>query len=263
MNPALKVIGVVTVMALTLAAVAETSAKSGSIKDFSDKDLCDGTLNRERSAWDQNSPYSKEEALKRGLTLDACRQLLAAFESFGKPSGLAEGGTREQRAFLEAALFFITGVDTSREDMVANREIVLDRYPIVAYLMEDNDCAVRIRHTAKPYWVLQMDFCKITHWQDMGRYGVRWFGYKSATCFLFDGWDKNENYFGEINAQNSRCSIYEYGRDDTSNTYTAWTDGIGIESLLPEPGPKGDRRAVDRMIASFKYIVTLLTGKPY
>jgi hypothetical protein len=33
----------VSIMALTLAAVAETSAKSGSIKDFSDKDLCDGS----------------------------------------------------------------------------------------------------------------------------------------------------------------------------------------------------------------------------
>jgi hypothetical protein len=147
---------------------------------------------------------------------------------------------------------------------MVNREIVLDRYPIVAYLVGDNACAVRIRHTETPYWLLQMDFCKMTHFQKM--YGaVRWFGYKSAMCFYY-GWDKNQNYFGVIDGQNSKCSLYESKSDSLGNWYTAWTSGIEVNNLLPTPGQNQKyktQRSEERMIASFKYIVTLLTGKPY
>ena len=152
---------------------------------------------------------------------------------------------------------------------VTNREVVLDQYPIVAYLVDSNPCAVRIRHTETPHWIMQMDFCKITHYQKM--YGaVRWYGYKGAMCYFY-GWDKNENYFGPINEQNSkRCSIYEYKSEGLSNWYTAWTSGIDINDLLPEPGQHQNYaplRSEERMIGAFTYIVKLLTPpeqrKPY
>jgi putative Ca2+/H+ antiporter (TMEM165/GDT1 family) len=42
---------------------------------------------------------------------------------------------KAETSFLEAALFFITGVDTTNEDTVTNHEVRLSRYPIVAYLV--------------------------------------------------------------------------------------------------------------------------------
>ena len=73
----LKTIGVVSSVALTLVAVAESSAQS--IATISGRLICANALNRERSAWGQNREFSEyvAEATRRGLTVDACRQLLA------------------------------------------------------------------------------------------------------------------------------------------------------------------------------------------
>jgi hypothetical protein len=77
----LKTIGVVSIVALTLVAVAESSAQP--IATISGRLICANALNRERSAWDQNPEFSEyvAEATRRGLTVDACRQLLAAAPS--------------------------------------------------------------------------------------------------------------------------------------------------------------------------------------
>jgi hypothetical protein len=67
-------------------------------------------------------------------------------------------------SFLEAALFFLTGVEATNQDIVTDREIILRRYPLVAYLVDGNPCAVRIRNTNNNR-LYQMDFCKITGWR--------------------------------------------------------------------------------------------------
>jgi hypothetical protein len=62
-------------------------------------------------------------------------------------------------SFLEAALFFLTGVEPTDEDSVTDREIILRREPLVAHLVDENPCAVRLRNT-RNNTVWQMDFCK-------------------------------------------------------------------------------------------------------
>ena len=214
----------------------------------------------ERTGWVKDSFYA-EEAARRGLTVDACRQLVAQIPSPPPTSNSPlsiNGGTRDQRAFLEAAVFFITGVDTTKVDMVTNREIVLGRYPIVAYLVDSNPCAVRIRTTTKPYTVWQMDFCKITHYQRVNYvpiYQLVWVGQKSAFC-VYRGWSLNENYIGPIDEQTSECV-----RADGASA-AIWSSTDDIRNLITIHN-SGGFRDVGRMVASFKYIVTLLTGKPY
>jgi hypothetical protein len=68
---------------------------------------------------------------------------------------------KAEPTFLEAALFFLTDVETSNQDYVTETEIRLRRWPIVAYLVEDAPCVVRLRNTNYDrLW--QFDFCKIT-----------------------------------------------------------------------------------------------------
>jgi hypothetical protein len=252
-------IGAVSIVALTLGAVAESSAQY--ISDLPDRDLCASALNRERSAWDQSSTFSKEAA-KRGLTVDTCSEILGDVEEAATST---HSGTSEQRAFLEAAFFFITGVDATAQEIVTNREIHLDRYPIVGYLVDDNRCAIRIRTTTQLYVVWQMDFCKITHYEDSTKYSnrtVTWRGYKTAFC-THRGWDKNTNYTGLINKQNSRCGLYDQSDSEyMKNWHIVWTSAFDAHGLLDGKARTGGR-SVDRMIASFKYITTLLAGKPY
>jgi hypothetical protein len=71
-NAFLKRIGVVSIVALTLATVAESSAQTSNLPDLPDRVLCEFALNREQSAWDQSSTFSKDvaEAARRGLTVD-------------------------------------------------------------------------------------------------------------------------------------------------------------------------------------------------
>ena len=153
---------------------------------------------------------------------------------------------------------------------MSGTQIELGKYPTVVYL--DNDgCAVRVRTTTQPYTIWQFDFCKITYWRSQtkfGFYSADWFG--EFTGFrLFKGWNKNENYTGYIGPNNSRCSLD--GQKQAANepdNYRVWLSLLDINDLVDVNG-KGRKFGgyslwrVDRMIASFKYIVTLLTGKPY
>ena len=63
-------------------------------------------------------------------------------------------------SFLEAALFFLTGVEPGPTDTVTDQEIILQRYPIVAYVVDGKPCAVRIRNTTDNQ-IWHMDFCKL------------------------------------------------------------------------------------------------------
>lgn len=185
----------------------------------------------------------------------------------------AHSEANKQRAFLEAATYFITWVevDPSKGDVVSDTQIELGRWPIVIYL-PDNNCAVRLRTTTKGYTVWQMDFCKLKYWRSETQFGhttATWIGERSAWCTYW-AWDKNENYYGDINPLNSKhCSVDPPGSSaNDQGYYQAWTSLNDINDLVDVNG-KGrkfggySQRPVDRMIASFKYIVTLLTGKPY
>ena len=71
-----KAIGVLSIVALTLAAVAETAAALEDKDIISDQTVCKRGLNTERSGWVNGSFYS-EEAVRRGLTVEVCRKLVA------------------------------------------------------------------------------------------------------------------------------------------------------------------------------------------
>ena len=165
---------------------------------------------------------------------------------------------KAETTFLEAAMFFITGVDATSEDTVSEDEIRLHRYPIVAYLA--GNCAVRIRMTTAPSWVYQMDFCKFTGYQRSSRPGgwtIVWLGRKDTLC-ICKSWDKNANYDGPINDENSTCN--PLGGGDPDGRYTAWNSEFGLDIFF---GQAGRRSSVDRMMGAYKYIELLLTGKPY
>jgi hypothetical protein len=70
-----KTIGVVGIVALTLAAVAESSAQSISKLEL-ERILCASALSADKSAWDRSPDNAKRvaEAARRGLT---CRKLVA------------------------------------------------------------------------------------------------------------------------------------------------------------------------------------------
>jgi hypothetical protein len=61
-----KIIGAISIVALTLGAVAESSAET---RDLPDRALCVNALNRERSAWNQNSIFSVDVAEASRQTL--------------------------------------------------------------------------------------------------------------------------------------------------------------------------------------------------
>jgi hypothetical protein len=175
-------------------------------------------------------------------------------------------------SFLEAALFFLTGVEPTDDDSVTDREIILRREPLVAYLVDDNPCAVRLRNT-RNNTVWQMDFCKLTEYRwmnaDPALYGAayntgyRWIGKRDAFCVSWK-WDKRENYtdpdFAKITTD---CGLY-----NTAWGRVAVDHHIDIGFFVDKysmPRYRNPSRSQERMVASFKYIVTLLTGKskPY
>ena len=47
---------------------------------------------------------------------------------------------KAETSFLEAAQFFLTGVDATSDEIVSEREIVLHKYPLVVYLVDDKTC---------------------------------------------------------------------------------------------------------------------------
>jgi hypothetical protein len=164
-------------------------------------------------------------------------------------------------SFLEAALFFLTGVEPTDEDSVTDREIILRREPLVAYLVDD-PCIVRLRNTNNDS-IWQMDFCKITEWRWASglQAGYVWIGKSNAFCVSWK-WNKPENYtdpdFWKIM---STCHSYQLGWGSVVVDHT-----INIGVFVDKGNrPRNRPRSQERMVASFKYIVTLLTGKskPY
>lgn len=165
---------------------------------------------------------------------------------------------RADVSFLEAGFFFVTAVDPDprQGDVIDNGQIDLPRYNLVAYLVSSNPCAVRIRTTTKPYFVWQIDFCKITHYQatrfvPINPAPIYWFGERTGFCTYRD-WDMNLNYDGPINMENATCA---------KESGIIWTSLNDVDTLLHGGG--NSRRSIERMVAAFRYIVALLSGKPY
>lgn len=76
-----KIIGVVAIVTLMMAAFAEPFAQPNiqlSPRDYTDIGICSMSLNGARSGWDNSSDRSLyvAEAVRRRLTVDACRQLM-------------------------------------------------------------------------------------------------------------------------------------------------------------------------------------------
>lgn len=237
--------------------------------NLSNVSVCRRALNADRSGWIEGSDYT-QEANRRGLTFRACNEMPpSGAENIERPYDPKAAATR--REFLEAATYFITALDVSprKGDTVSDSEIRLGNYPIVIY-SDDAGCAVRVRTTTTPYTIWQIDFCKISRWDAYTRYGhttATWYGDYTAFC-LYREWDKNENYTGTIDATNARCGFDGSSETDDRN-FRVWVSVYDINDLVNVNGkgrmngPPSSRRPIDRMIASFKYIVTLKTGKPY
>jgi len=77
MQCSFKIIGAVSIVALTLGAVAESFAET--IEQSVTRTICLKGLNREQTDWDRSTSFyfNVEMAIKRGLTVDACRKLIA------------------------------------------------------------------------------------------------------------------------------------------------------------------------------------------
>jgi len=268
MRSVLKTIGELSIVALTVTAIPESFAQT----NLPNQTVCRRAINSDRSGWVEGSDYT-EEASRRGLTFRACDEMNNApvqtepeDEEHPRPQ---QQWTREAGKFLEAVTYFITGldVDPSNGDIVSNNQIKFGKYPAVIYLYEGNPCAVRLQATSSPYVVWQLDFCKITYMHtqsQMGHLQVYWYGAEDGSC-IYRGSNikKDENYQGHIGLDNSSC---HFGIGKGGYGWMMWNEGIDIEKLVGKGNSNQfyyPYRSVSRMIASFKYIETLLTGKPY
>jgi hypothetical protein len=167
-------------------------------------------------------------------------------------------------SFLEAALYFLTAIEPTQGDTVNGSKIILARYPIVAYLVDDKPCAVRIRTTTQPYTIWQMDFCKITYYQWSSG---TWIFVGEPNAFCKGRWNRNEDYSGAI----ERIASPMFGRAmcGVGDGATGQLAFIGITDISDfiELGYKSHSRSQPRLMQSFKYIEMLLTPaeqrKPY
>ena len=175
---------------------------------------------------------------------------------------------KAETSFLEAALFFLTAADTRSEDSVTDREIILRRYPIVAYLVDGEPCKVRLRNTSD-HRIFQIDFCKLTSYsfwrQPEDVYGGMWVfgrgfqGWNSGPepeAFCVSTWLPDKNYLEPDFRKTGnpvRCQSQYLGNMHIKD----FVEGSGV----------GYHRPQERMVASFKYIVMSLTPpeqrKPY
>jgi hypothetical protein len=89
-----KPIGAVSIVALTLAAVAESSAQTSGLPNQA---LCVNALNRERSAWSQSSTFSEDiaEAKRRRFTVDTCRHVIES--ALHAPAPTSNSSARQSR----------------------------------------------------------------------------------------------------------------------------------------------------------------------
>jgi hypothetical protein len=167
----------------------------------------------------------------------------------------------ENVSFLEAALFFMTNIEPQSGDEVTPDQITIHSWPIVAYTVKDNPCAIRIRMTQPPYSILQFDFCQITHWGvESGSFNRAWYwmGHKTAFCTYRNVWDATAgNYDGPINDQNAKCG--QSGPTPTGE-HLAYRSTWEIQTLFYG---KYSQRDVGRMVSAYKYIESMLAAKPY
>jgi hypothetical protein len=176
---------------------------------------------------------------------------------------LATGRARTETSFLEAGLFFMTGIELTGDDTVTDREIKLQHWPIVAYVTDANRCAVRIRVTESPYVINQLDFCKITYWGLTNSVGPNatwiWEGHKEALC-LYKWSRADANYDGPIDDTNAQCG----GLGKSGHGCITYLSGWNIYSLLhtTKRRPRSPYE-VQRMVEAYKYIQSLIAIKPY
>jgi hypothetical protein len=180
-------------------------------------------------------------------------------------------------SFLEAGLFFLTDLQPGEGDRVTDREIVLARYPLIAYTVDDSPCAIRIRNTLTRF-IWQMDFCKIASARWDGRSGfMRFVGQRDAFCWA--KWVRNDepgNYQGDLRkiSEQVRCGQGSWPIDTPNDTspqvladgygpsvyLSTWGVGLFIDGV-PRP------RDTQRMLAALKYMGRLQTPpeqrKPY
>jgi hypothetical protein len=107
---------------------------------------------------------------------------------------------KAETSFLEAALFFLTGVEPGPEDIVTDQEILLLRYSIAAYLVDGKPCAVRIRNRLR---IWEMDFCKIVSYHFSVHVGAWDFrddsgGDPDKCAFVVADRVVHENYMGDL-----------------------------------------------------------------
>jgi hypothetical protein len=172
----------------------------------------------------------------------------------------------EDVSFLEAGTFFLTGLEPGPSDEVGNNAIAFHDYPVVAYIAaEANACAIRLRSVPpRPIWVWQFDFCKVIRWQQgapPAQSVVYFMGYKTAFC-IYKRWDRNENYDGPINDENSACGVL--GGAALNDAYIVYTSTLDIHYLLADKYQNfSNRRSVQRMLDALKYITSMRAVKPY
>jgi hypothetical protein len=253
MEPIFKLVGVFSIVALS-------AFPAGSLaqENLSDATFCKRAIKSDRSGWVEGS--FAEEAERRGLTFRACNEMNnppaqaqpepPAATNQEPPS--RDSGDSNRRSLLEAVAFFMTGVDAGADEIVSDNQIVLRNYPIVVYLVDGNRCVARLRlMTTHAIW--QLDFCKITEyrWERQGFW--EWYGDPGVFCQA--KWLPDENYiepdFTRIGTVKCKGNTAFQGNWDAELFVTGKFDLT-----------RG-WRSQDRVMAAYKYIVTLLTGKPY
>jgi hypothetical protein len=173
----------------------------------------------------------------------------------------ASSPVKAETSFIEAVTFFLTGVDATGDEIVSEREIHLHKYPLVVYLVDDKRCVVRVRNTTTqgtwPLQVWQLDFCKITGYQWVSYWNAWvWIG-EPGVFFCAAKWSSNENYmdpdFTKL-GKSVKCHFPPYGSEFQGN----WDADLFTFGSL-----NMNLRSQQRLMASYKYIEYLLTGKPY
>jgi hypothetical protein len=163
---------------------------------------------------------------------------------------------KAETSFLEAAQFFLTGADS---DEVGEREIVLHKYQLVVYLIDDKRCVVRMRNEAT-HEIWQMNFCKLT-WVQWA--SGTWTFRGQPDTFCGSAWDGSENFMDPDLSKTGKpvkCNFLGIAPlpDDTVAFDGAWDAYMFSTRKLSTPF-----RSQERLMASFKYIRQLQTGKPY
>jgi hypothetical protein len=188
-------------------------------------------------------------------------------------------------SFLEAALFFLTAIEPVPEDVVSDSRIALSKYPIVAYLVEDNpSCQVRLRTTIQPYTVWQMDFCKLVRYEWRGN---AWAFIGKPGAFCRGALAKDEDYMDTIWKLDDPNNVVvkspinmssplscdlgtapDFEKDKTGpySLAVAFQGTLDMSKFI-ELNKVYGLRSQSRLLESMKYIDTLLTPperrKPY